>query len=44
MFTDGGVLHLIVPHRWQQVLHLTIPEVKLATAPTKAELQAISKQ
>jgi hypothetical protein len=44
MFTDGGVLHLVVPHRWQQVLHLTIPEARLATAPTKAELRALAKQ
>ena len=38
-FTEDGVLHLFMPHRWQQVLHLTITESALATLPTKAELQ-----
>ncbi len=37
-FTDGGVLHLFLPHRWQQVVHLTIKESALATLPTVAEL------
>jgi hypothetical protein len=37
-FTDGGTLHLFLPHRWQQVLHLTIAESALATLPTAAEL------
>lgn len=40
MFVDGDDLHLIVPHRWQQVLHLVIPESALAALPTKAELAA----
>ncbi|HWA97011.1 MAG TPA: sulfatase-like hydrolase/transferase [Pirellulales bacterium] len=40
-FTDHGVLHLIMPHRWQQVLHLTIAESDLATLPTQAELAAM---
>ena len=37
-FSDGGVLHLFLPHRWQQVLHLTIAESALGTLPTLAEL------
>jgi len=41
-FTDDGVLHLFVPHRWQQVLHLTIRESDLATLPTAAQLRALS--
>ena len=28
-FTEDGVMHLFMPHRWQQVLHLTIPEKDL---------------
>jgi len=39
-FTDEGVLHLFLPHRWQQVLHLTIKESALAELPTKAQLAA----
>jgi acetyl esterase/lipase len=37
-FTDGGVMHIFVPHRWQQVLHLTINESALRTLPTLAQL------
>ncbi len=37
-FTEDGVLHLFMPHRWQQVLHLTIREDALATLPVKARL------
>jgi len=39
-FTEDGVLHLFLPHRWQQVLHLTIQEAALATLPTEAQLAA----
>jgi hypothetical protein len=39
-FADHGVLHLFMPHRWQQALHLTIAESALATLPTKAQLAA----
>jgi len=28
-FTENGVMHLFMPHRWQQVLHLTIKETDL---------------
>jgi hypothetical protein len=37
-FVEEGVLHLFMPHRWQQVLHLTLPEAELAKLPTMAEL------
>ena len=39
-FTEGGIMHIFMPHRWQQALHLTIKESAFATLPTKAELQA----
>ncbi|HCN76816.1 MAG TPA: hypothetical protein DIT13_06430 [Verrucomicrobiales bacterium] len=39
-FTEDGVMHLFMPHRWQQVLHLTIKESALKTLPTKAQLLA----
>jgi len=42
-FVDGGVWHLFMPHRWQQVLHLTIRESALATLPTKSDLAALPK-
>ena len=35
---DGGPLHLLVPHRWRQVLHLQFKESDLAAFPTRAEL------
>jgi hypothetical protein len=37
---DGGQVHLFMPHRWQQVLHLTIQESALARLPTQKQLQA----
>ncbi len=37
-FVDGGVLHLFMPHRWQQVLHLTLREADLAKLPTRGEI------
>lgn len=37
-FVEEGVMHLFMPHRWQQALHLTIKESDFATFPTKAEL------
>jgi acetyl esterase len=43
MFTENGVAHLFLPHRWQQVLHLTIKESDLAKLPTKAQLVASGK-
>jgi hypothetical protein len=38
LFPDGGALHLFVPHRWRQVLHLTLPEAALSRLPARAEL------
>jgi hypothetical protein len=38
VFVDAGVLQIFMPHRWQQVLHLTLKESALAALPTKAEL------
>ncbi len=35
---DKGRVHMIIPHRWQRVLHLTIQEDALGKLPTKAEL------
>lgn len=40
LFEDDGILHLIVPHRWQQVLHITLPSAALKSLPTKEELAA----
>lgn len=37
-FIDNGVMHLFLPHRWQQVLHLTLPEKALKTLPTKSAI------
>jgi hypothetical protein len=42
-FTEDGVLHLFMPHRWQQVLHLTIKESVLKTLPAQAQLTAVAK-
>jgi hypothetical protein len=38
-FVDGKVLHLILPHRWKRVLHLTLPEDALRRLPTKTEIK-----
>ena len=38
VFPVGDVLHLFVPHRWRQVLHLTLRESDLARLPTAREL------
>ncbi|WP_218033036.1 exo-alpha-sialidase [Brevifollis gellanilyticus] len=37
-FVEDGVMHLFMPHRWQQVLHLTIREDALNKLPTKTQL------
>lgn len=39
-FSHGGVLHLFVPHRWQQALHLRLAEADLPRLPTRADLAA----
>ena len=38
VFADGDELHLFVPHRWRQVLHLQFNERALDTFPTRADL------
>lgn len=38
VFPVGDVLHLFVPHRWRQVLHLTLRESDLARLPAAREL------
>lgn len=37
VFPVGDVLHLFVPHRWRQVLHLTLAERDLDRLPTADE-------
>lgn len=39
-FVDGDTLHLFMPHRWQQALHLTIKEAALGELPTAGDLAA----
>lgn len=39
-FVDAGVLHVFMPHRWNQALHLTLKEADLARLPTASELRA----
>ncbi|MEK6796234.1 MAG: sialidase family protein [Spirochaetota bacterium] len=39
MFADDGVLNLFIPHRWQQVLHLTINESDLGKFPLRSEIE-----
>lgn len=41
-FTENGVMHIFMPHRWQQVLHLTIKEELLAKLLTKSVLTRIA--
>lgn len=43
-FTQDGVMHIFMPHRWQQVLHLTIEESALAKLPTAADLRKLAAQ
>ena len=38
IFADGDELHLFVPHRWRQVLHLRFNERALDVFPTCADL------
>ncbi|GAB3918266.1 hypothetical protein GCM10028804_07870 [Larkinella terrae] len=39
LFVDNGQLHLFVPHRWERVLYLRVPEADLGKCPTKAQLK-----
>lgn len=41
MFADEGVLHIFQPHRWRQVLHLTIDERYLRSFFTVEELEKV---
>ncbi|MBL9203616.1 MAG: exo-alpha-sialidase [Opitutaceae bacterium] len=43
LFMDGDELHLFLPHRWQQVLHLTVKESELSGLPSKANLQVLAR-
>jgi len=38
LLVDHGELHLFVPHRFQQLLHLRFTESDLHTLPTRKEL------
>lgn len=38
VISDGGKLHILVPHLWHRILHLTVTEDDLYRAPTKEEL------
>lgn len=38
LFTDRGYVNLIIPHRWQRVVHLRFPESKLGEFLTRSEL------
>ena len=38
IFADGEDLHLFVPHRWRQVLHLQFKESDVGNFPTREEL------
>lgn len=38
LFVDDNRLHLFVPHRWRQVLHLTLDEADLEKLPTQETL------
>ncbi|HEV7403443.1 MAG TPA: sialidase family protein [Chthoniobacteraceae bacterium] len=39
LFVDHGVIHLIVPHRWNRIVHLSFPEDQLASFLTRDELR-----
>jgi hypothetical protein len=39
LFIGRGIVHLIVPHRWQRIVHLSFPEDKLEAFLTKGDLQ-----
>jgi hypothetical protein len=37
-FVDDGLMHLFVPHRWERIVQLSLPEASLGDLPTRAEL------
>lgn len=39
MFVDGDTINLLVPHRWNQVLYLTIKEKELLNLPLRSEVK-----
>jgi hypothetical protein len=39
LFVDHGLIHLIVPHRWNRIVHLAFPEEQLPSFLTKDELR-----
>ncbi len=39
LFADKGNMHLIIPHRWQRVVHLRFPASKLDEFPTERDLR-----
>lgn len=39
LFIDRGTVHLIVPHRWQRVVHLTFPEDQLDAFLTRDQIK-----
>ena len=41
-FTEDGVLHIFMPHRWQQVLHLTLKEDALTHLPSQAFIKKLA--
>lgn len=41
-FTEDGMLHLFMPHRWQQVLHLTLKEEALTHLPSQAFIKKLA--
>ncbi|WP_425397833.1 sialidase family protein [Aeoliella sp.] len=38
MFTDEGQVHFVVPHLWEQVLHVSLPEQELFNLPKAGDL------
>lgn len=40
LLVDDGNIHMFVPHRWRQVIHLHMKESDLANCPTRAELSS----
>lgn len=44
LVADAGVVHLFIPHLWQQVLHVRIQEEALGKFPTKDQIRAAGSQ
>jgi hypothetical protein len=40
LFVDKGAVHLIIPHRWQRIVHLSFPEDRLQDFLTRDQLRA----